>query len=253
MRRIALGLALGVAVVLTGCSERKQIVQLMEQQDALTARIARMEKALDAMKQSNTELVAQLAEAKKAAVEKPVESAAAQVEVAVEGELDNTLASIIDARIDARIGTDQDIQNVFEQAVVQEFEARDEHERQEREERRERERVESEKRRAEYRERQINELAEAISLDDNQKVQVAAAYQALHESMQETGRQMREDRENFSWDQMRQAMTDLRTQYTESLKGVMTEEQFTGYQERREQQGRGRRGGHGGFGSAFGM
>jgi len=254
MRVLNAVLACSAAALLAGCARRGQVDELVQQQEALTARIARLEESLDTMQKANADLKLQLSEAKQAAVEKPIEAAAAPIAVATNGGLQDALAAIIDARIDARIGTEQDIQEVFEQAVTQEFEARDERERQEREERQERAREESEKRREEYRKRQIDELAEAIGLDDNQKTQVAAAYRSLLDTMQETGRQMREDRENFSWDTMRQAMSDLRTQYTESLKGIMTEEQFAGYQERREQRGRGRGlRGQGGFGSGFGL
>jgi periplasmic protein CpxP/Spy len=94
--------------------------------------------------------------------------------------------------------------------------------------------------------RQMEELKEGLDLSDDQEKQVREILTAGSETMRKTREEMQDG--GGDRDAMREKMQQMREEQTEKIKAVLTEDQFTKYEQIQAERRERMRQGGGGFG-----
>jgi len=197
---------------------------------ALEARIAQLELSHKRVETELSKTEAELAEirGKPSETTNETRNAVAVRDLLTSGvELDRIIA----AKIEERIGTTDQIESIFTQAVQ---EGMEDYERRKQEEARRRaeERRQAEQRRREEREqRRLDEIAQTLELTSFETEQLRDARVGVREAVHELFRVVREGRGSYNRDQVRAAMTEIRSGHESVLSEFLSEEQVEKYKQ----------------------
>ncbi len=153
------------------------------------------------------------------------------VERLVDARVQELIAQKVDAGITAKIGTQQEIEEIFQSAIKDQFAAVEEQKKQVAEAERQKQREEWDKRQQERTEQRLAELAKTLNLNDGQKEQIKVAQADMRTQMRalfESSRQEGGGPPDF--DKMRQTMEALRAQHISQMQAIMSTEQLEAYQ-----------------------
>lgn len=242
MKTMALALIAGF-IFLSGCRDDDDALQeLSERVGALDSRVQELEASNRAagteiarLQKAAAEVPATAAQPPAASIELPPQAAPA---VAANSALLARIESLVSARVteavasalDARLGTKQDIEAVFEDVVQEEITALEERKRKAEEEQRQRRREEYEERRQEREEQRLAALSEELQLSEQQQARMREITQNTRTIMQATFAQMREDG-IFGREDFRKVVAEVVAETETAMQGVLTEEQYKAYQE----------------------
>ncbi len=224
LKRSCLCLALAGAFCCIGCGRQEEI-ELSGRVEVLEERVAELTQKTQ---QQEALLATQAAALEAAALSNRVNEAVA---MRLDAGLHRELTALVEERISARIGTEEDIQAIFEDVFSEtmvEMEKQEEERRTAQREERRRQWEEARVRREEARSRQ---LAEDLQLDEHQAEQVRTANAEFNEAMRQMMTNMRESGQ-FSLGSIRANLDELRTVRDETVKSVLTDEQYETYKKR---------------------
>ncbi len=224
LKRSGLCVVLMGVVCCVGCG-RREIAEMNDRVAALEARISTLRETI----QRQEALLATQAAALDAAAlsNRVAEAVSARLNAGLQGEL----AALVDDRISARIGTEEDIQAVFEDVFSETMDEIEKQEEQRRTEQREERRKQWEEARARREEARAKQLAEDLQLDEQQAEQVKAASARFNESMRQVMTNMRESGE-FSLSAVRVNLDELRAGRDAEMREILDDEQYEAYKQR---------------------
>lgn len=223
MKRTAMSLVLVGALCLAGCG-KQQMEELTNRMEALEGRIAELN---ETVRQQETQLAAQVAALEAAAVSNRVNAAATGLDAGLRQEL----TALVEKRISARIGTEEDIQAIFEDTFSDTMAEMEKQEEVRRTEQRDERRRQWEEARARREESRLKQLADDLQLDEQQAEQVKVANAEFNESMRQMMTDMRESGE-FNLGSIRTNLDAVRAKRDEQMQNILTDEQFEGYKKR---------------------
>ncbi|MDA0990680.1 MAG: hypothetical protein O3A51_08020, partial [Verrucomicrobia bacterium] len=217
-----------VWVLMAGCSNKteEQLNTLLEQQQALSARLAELERRLatrevtgasDTAPAVSTSIDNRAGETLTLASSEIVAALAAQINTLVQ----ETVVATIDARIASQVGTAEDIEEIFAQVVEDEMAAKAAAEQDARAAQR-REQT------AEWDTRSIERRATAAGLDASQQQAVLTARQAMRQRLREQLPELKVREATLS--EMLTAVGEARTTYEAELAKTLTPDALSAFE-----------------------
>jgi hypothetical protein len=159
----------------------------------------------------------------------------APAEPAVSARLDAVVASEVARQVENKIGSDQDVETIFRQAVEEQMAAYDKRQRDAREEELRKQRAEAEvqriaaeKQRAEAEEKRWAQVQGDLGLNESQTAQLREMSQQTRQAIREAFDTMRAQGD-FSPAQAHQQAEAVRTNYEAQLSQILTAEQLEAY------------------------
>jgi len=224
LKRISLCVALAGVFCCIGCG-RQEVAELAARVETLEGRIAEL---TETTQQQEVLLATQAAALETTALSNRVnEAVATRLDTGFRQEM----GALVEQRISARIGTEEDIQAIFEDVFSETMDEMEKQEETRRAEQREERRRQWEEARARREASRLKQLAEDLQLDEQQAEQVKAANAEFNEAMRQMMTNTRESGQ-FSLGSIRANLDELRAARDERMKSVLTDEQYETYTKR---------------------
>jgi hypothetical protein len=211
--------AVTAILAIAGCSPTPdtQTTEILARLDQQTERLAKLEKQVGELRDRKPP----------APIAPPPADAAADP-----AQLQAYIAAVVQQTLDQRLGSEAEIDKIFQETVTEQMTAYEARKVAEREAEREKQRQEWEQRRQEWDKRQWDSLKTELALNDVQTEQFKALNDGVRDSIRATMETMREQGGEMDPAKIKDLATKMRADYETRLKGVLTAEQITAYRER---------------------
>jgi len=211
------GCAAAVAVVAAGCGRVDDAEDLAAREE-LRAQLARVERRV-------TECQAEIETMRR----EWTTDLRAVVQDMLRAELDNLIATTVQARVEAKLGDKAQVDRLVRETAMETILAHEAQKEAEANARREQERLEREQRRAQFEEERWNRLAQELKLNEQQKEQLRAVSQMIRQEFEAAMAQVRETGQPPDFAAVRQRAAELKAKVEASLAQFMTAEQIEAY------------------------
>lgn len=157
-------------------------------------------------------------------------SATVQLPTEIATNIDALVTAQVEARVEKKLGSKSEVDTFMRGAVDQAMAAYDARKKAEQEARREEERQQAEQRRKQWEEQRWTQTASELGLNEQQKVTMRAASEAVRSKIEEQINKVREEGK-LDPENAKQVATQLKAEYESELARILTPEQIETYKQ----------------------